>query len=65
MTFEIGLVFSIIGIAIFLFFTEKFTIDTGGFPAHRNLRCGRRPGWICQPCHNYRSCYVRGIGCNF
>ena len=28
MTFEIGLVFSIIGIAIILFFTEKFTIDT-------------------------------------
>lgn len=28
MTFEIGLVFSIIGIAIVLFFTEKFTIDT-------------------------------------
>ncbi len=28
MTFEIGLVFSIIGVAIILFFTEKFTIDT-------------------------------------
>lgn len=28
MTFEIGLVFFIIGIAIILFFTEKFTIDT-------------------------------------
>ena len=28
MTFEIGLVFSIIGLAIILFFTEKFTIDT-------------------------------------
>ncbi|MCE7055488.1 SLC13 family permease [Algoriphagus sp. AGSA1] len=28
MTFEIGLVFSIIGIAIILFLTEKFTIDT-------------------------------------
>ncbi|MFC5623330.1 SLC13 family permease [Algoriphagus winogradskyi] len=28
MTFEIGLVFAIIGFAIILFFTEKFTIDT-------------------------------------
>jgi di/tricarboxylate transporter len=28
MTFEIGLVFSIISLAVFLFFTEKFTIDT-------------------------------------
>ncbi len=28
MTFEIGLVFSIIGFAVILFFTEKFSIDT-------------------------------------
>jgi di/tricarboxylate transporter len=28
MTFEFGLVFSIIGLAIILFLTEKFTIDT-------------------------------------
>ncbi|UZD23276.1 SLC13 family permease [Algoriphagus halophytocola] len=28
MTFEIGLVFCIIGLAVILFFTEKFTIDT-------------------------------------
>ncbi len=28
MTFEIGLVFAVIGVAVFLFFTEKFTIDT-------------------------------------
>lgn len=28
MTFEIGIVFAIISLAVFLFFTEKFTVDT-------------------------------------